>query len=144
MVRVQTLLKACLVFRRNPNYNSVSIVTDKIQIHGDSFQIASFIQSHFNRYIYIHMAHFLVTQECRLKRDLDTKSFGTRLETSFVENSHFDVPRFSSRSADHEFRVHHFAGSVCYRVEGLLKKNKASGNTKQKAQITSPGPKFRP
>ncbi|KAL9980241.1 hypothetical protein ACROYT_G008799 [Oculina patagonica] len=64
----------------------------------------------------------LMNEECRLKRELDTKSFSTRLETSLLQNSHFTCPRF--KSENHEFSIHHFAESVSYQVEGLVKKNK--------------------
>ncbi|KAJ7387469.1 Unconventional myosin-XIX [Desmophyllum pertusum] len=64
----------------------------------------------------------LMNEECRLKRELDTKSFSTRLETSLAQNSHFSCPRF--RSENHEFSIYHFAESVSYQVEGLVKKNK--------------------
>lgn len=62
------------------------------------------------------------SQECHLKRELDTKSFSTRLETSLAQCSHFSCPRFKSER--HEFAIHHFAESVSYQVEGLVKKNK--------------------
>ena len=62
------------------------------------------------------------SQECRLKRELDTKSFSTRLEASLAQLRHFTCPRF--RSENEEFTIHHFADSVSYQVEGLVKKNK--------------------
>jgi len=65
---------------------------------------------------------FVRSQECRLKRDLDMKSFSTRLETSLLLNRHSTCPRFMSEN--HVFRIHHFAESVSYQVEGLVKKNK--------------------
>lgn len=65
---------------------------------------------------------FLYSQECRLKRELDTKSFSTRLEASLALFRHFTCPRF--RSENEEFTIHHFADSVSYQVEGLVKKNK--------------------
>ena len=64
----------------------------------------------------------LYSQECRLKRELDTKSFSTRLEASLAQFKHFTCPRF--RSENEEFTIHHFADSVSYQVEGLVKKNK--------------------
>ena len=64
----------------------------------------------------------LYSQECRLKRELDTKSFSTRLEASLAQFRHFTCPRF--RSENEEFTIHHFADSVSYQVEGLVKKNK--------------------
>lgn len=57
-----------------------------------------------------------------MKRELDTKSFSTRLETSLAQFSHFACPRFKNES--HEFTIHHFAESVSYQVEGLVRKNK--------------------
>ena len=65
---------------------------------------------------------FVRSQECRLNRDLDTKSFSTRLETSLLYSSHFTCPRI--KSENHMFSIHHFAESVSYQVEGLVKKNK--------------------
>ena len=65
---------------------------------------------------------FVRLQECRLKRELDAKSFSTRLETSLLQNSHFACPRF--KSENHVFSIHHFAESVSYQVDGLVKKNK--------------------
>ena len=65
---------------------------------------------------------FVRLQECRLKRELDAKSFNTRLETSLLQNSHFACPRF--KSENHVFSIHHFAESVSYQVDGLVKKNK--------------------
>ena len=59
-----------------------------------------------------------------MKRELDTKSFSTRLETSLSQCSHFSCPRFKSER--HEFAIHHFAESVSYQVEGLVKKNKVT------------------
>jgi len=64
----------------------------------------------------------LMNEECRLKRELDAKSFSTRLEMSLGQCSHFSCPRFKTES--HEFAIHHFAESVSYQVEGLVKKNK--------------------
>ncbi|XP_022793061.1 unconventional myosin-XIX-like isoform X2 [Stylophora pistillata] len=64
----------------------------------------------------------LMNEECRLKRELDTNSFSTRLTTTLAQNSHFTCPRF--KSENHLFRIHHFAESVSYQVEGLVKKNK--------------------
>ena len=64
----------------------------------------------------------LYSQECRLKRELDTKSFTTRLEASLAQFRHFTCPRF--RSENEEFTIHHFADSVSYQVEGLVEKNK--------------------
>jgi len=64
----------------------------------------------------------LMNEECCLKRELDTKSFSTRLETSLLQNSHFTCPRF--KRENHVFSIHHFAESVSYQVEGLVKKNK--------------------
>ncbi|KAM7430002.1 Unconventional myosin-XIX [Porites harrisoni] len=64
----------------------------------------------------------LMNEECRLKRELDTKSFSTRLEASLAQFRHFTCPRF--RSENEEFTIHHFADSVSYQVEGLVKKNK--------------------
>ncbi|XP_027042559.1 unconventional myosin-XIX-like [Pocillopora damicornis] len=64
----------------------------------------------------------LMNEECRLKRELDTNSFSTRLKTALAQNTHFTCPRF--KSENHEFSIHHFAESVSYQVEGLVKKNK--------------------
>lgn len=64
----------------------------------------------------------LMNEECRLKRELDTKSFMIRLETSLAQNSHFSCPRFKQET--HQFAIHHFAGAVSYQAEGLVKKNK--------------------
>lgn len=64
----------------------------------------------------------LMNEECRLKRELDTNSFSTRLKTTLAQNTHFTCPRF--KSENHEFSIHHFAESVSYQVEGLVKKNK--------------------
>ena len=65
---------------------------------------------------------FVRFQECRLNRELDTKTFSTRMETSLLYNSHFTCPRF--KSENHMFSIHHFAESVSYQIEGLVKKNK--------------------
>ena len=67
-------------------------------------------------------ALFSLFQECRLKRELDTNSFSTRLKTALAQNTHFTCPRF--KSDNYEFSIHHFAESVSYQVEGLVKKNK--------------------
>ena len=65
---------------------------------------------------------FVWSQECRLNRELDTKSFSTRLETSLLYDSRFTCPQF--KSENHMFSIHYFAESVSYQVEGLVKKNK--------------------
>ena len=62
------------------------------------------------------------SQECRLNRELDTKSFRTRLETSLLYDHHFTCPRFNGEK--HMFSIHHFAESASDQVEGLVEKNK--------------------
>ena len=65
---------------------------------------------------------FVRSQECRLNREPDTKSFSSRLETTLLYNGHSTCPRF--KSENQMFSIHHYAESVSYQVEGLVKKNK--------------------
>lgn len=83
---------------------------------------SSYVTERVSPYHHRNTKVLLYSQECRLKRELDTKSFSTRLEASLAQFRHFTCPRF--RSENEEFTIHHFADSVSYQVEGLVKKNK--------------------
>ncbi|XP_074635591.1 unconventional myosin-XIX-like isoform X1 [Acropora palmata] len=64
----------------------------------------------------------LMNEECRLKREQDANSFISRLETSLANSNHFTCPKF--RHKTHQFAINHFAETVSYQADELLKKNK--------------------
>lgn len=65
---------------------------------------------------------YFIFQECRLKREQDANSFISRLETSLANSNHFTSPKF--RHKTHQFAINHFAETVSYQADELLKKNK--------------------
>ena len=65
---------------------------------------------------------YFIFQECRLKREQDANFFISRLETSLANSNHFTCPKF--RHKTHQFAINHFAGTVSYQADELLKKNK--------------------
>lgn len=112
---ILTLLSVCEDYMRKQCYS------EKIRLgfQGmNDLQVAERVSPYHHRNTKV----LLYSQECRLKRELDTKSFTTRLEASLAQFRHFTCPRF--RSENEEFTIHHFAYSVSYQVEGLVKKNK--------------------
>ena len=65
---------------------------------------------------------YFIFQECRLKREQDASSFISRLETSLAYSSHFTCPKFGHKT--HQFAINHFAETVSYQADELLRKNK--------------------
>ncbi|KAL8199148.1 UNVERIFIED_CONTAM: hypothetical protein K2H54_035503, partial [Gekko kuhli] len=63
----------------------------------------------------------LMNEECRLNRASNASQFQTRIEVALSDNQCISRDKFSKKP---NFVVAHYAGSVCYRVEGMVEKNK--------------------
>ncbi|MBN3308374.1 MYO19 protein, partial [Amia calva] len=63
----------------------------------------------------------LLNEECRLNRTSDAKQFETRLEKALSDNACVSWDKFDARP---HFMVSHYAGAVCYQIEGMMEKNK--------------------
>uniref|UniRef100_H9GF37 Unconventional myosin-XIX n=2 Tax=Anolis carolinensis TaxID=28377 RepID=H9GF37_ANOCA len=63
----------------------------------------------------------LLNEECRLNRPSNTGQLQTRIEVALSDNRCVSQDRFWKEP---NFIVSHYAGNVCYRVEGMVEKNK--------------------
>ncbi|XP_054857287.1 unconventional myosin-XIX isoform X2 [Eublepharis macularius] len=63
----------------------------------------------------------LLNEECRLNRASNACQFQTRIEVALSHNQCIRQDKFSKKP---NFIVSHYAGSVCYQVEGMVEKNK--------------------
>ncbi|XP_060613017.2 unconventional myosin-XIX [Anolis sagrei] len=63
----------------------------------------------------------LLNEECRLNRPSNAGQLQTRIEVALSENRCVGRDRFRKEP---NFIVSHYAGNVCYRVEGMVEKNK--------------------
>lgn len=63
----------------------------------------------------------LLNEECRLNRPSNASQFQTRIDTALSNNQCISRDRFSKKP---NFIVSHYAGNVCYQVEGMVEKNK--------------------
>ncbi|XP_053131313.1 LOW QUALITY PROTEIN: unconventional myosin-XIX-like [Hemicordylus capensis] len=63
----------------------------------------------------------LLNEECRLNRPSNASQFQARLEQALSGNLCICRDRFRREP---NFTVSHYAGNVCYRVEGMVEKNK--------------------
>ncbi|XP_077168700.1 unconventional myosin-XIX isoform X2 [Paroedura picta] len=63
----------------------------------------------------------LMNEECRLNRASDASQLQTRIEVALSHNRCISRDRFRKKP---NFIIAHYAGSVCYQVEGLVEKNK--------------------
>nr|XP_056721013.1 unconventional myosin-XIX [Euleptes europaea] len=63
----------------------------------------------------------LLNEECRLNRASNASQFQTRIEVALSDNQCISRDKFSKKP---NFIIAHYAGSVCYQVEGMVEKNK--------------------
>ncbi|XP_064208309.1 unconventional myosin-XIX isoform X1 [Anguilla rostrata] len=63
----------------------------------------------------------LLNEDCRLNRASDAKQFKARLEKELSDNACLSWDKFSEQP---HFTVSHYAGNVCYQIEGMMEKNK--------------------
>ncbi|XP_042298183.1 unconventional myosin-XIX isoform X2 [Sceloporus undulatus] len=63
----------------------------------------------------------LLNEECRLNRPSNAGQLQNRIEIALSDNPCVSRDRFHKEP---NFIVSHYAGSVCYRVEGMVEKNK--------------------
>ncbi|XP_075760859.1 unconventional myosin-XIX [Pelodiscus sinensis] len=63
----------------------------------------------------------LLNEECRLNRSSNASQFQTRIENALSPNQCISRDKFSKKP---NFVVSHYAGKVCYQVEGMVEKNK--------------------
>ncbi|XP_063152695.1 unconventional myosin-XIX isoform X2 [Candoia aspera] len=63
----------------------------------------------------------LLNEACRLNWTSDARQFQSRLEIALSKNSCISRDKFKKEP---NFIVSHYAGSVCYRVESMVEKNK--------------------
>ncbi|KAG6937783.1 myosin XIX [Chelydra serpentina] len=63
----------------------------------------------------------LLNEECRLNRSSNVSQFQTRIENALSNNRCISRDKFSKKP---NFVVSHYAGKVCYQVEGMVEKNR--------------------
>ncbi|XP_067394223.1 unconventional myosin-XIX isoform X2 [Emydura macquarii macquarii] len=63
----------------------------------------------------------LLNEECRLNRPSNVHQFQTRIENALSNNRCIRQDKFSKKP---NFVVSHYAGEVCYQVEGMVEKNR--------------------
>uniref|UniRef100_A0A8C8SGF1 Unconventional myosin-XIX n=1 Tax=Pelusios castaneus TaxID=367368 RepID=A0A8C8SGF1_9SAUR len=63
----------------------------------------------------------LLNEECRLNRSSNVRQFQARIENALSNNRCIRQDKFSMKP---NFVVSHYAGEVCYQVEGLVEKNR--------------------
>uniref|UniRef100_A0A6J0T1N4 Unconventional myosin-XIX isoform X1 n=1 Tax=Pogona vitticeps TaxID=103695 RepID=A0A6J0T1N4_9SAUR len=63
----------------------------------------------------------LLNEECRLNRFSDARQLQSRIELAFPNNPCVSQDRFRKEP---NFVISHYAGNVCYQVEGMVEKNK--------------------
>ncbi|KAJ7308872.1 hypothetical protein JRQ81_008146 [Phrynocephalus forsythii] len=63
----------------------------------------------------------LLNEECRLNRSSDARQLQTRMELALSDNPCVGQDRFRKEP---NFVISHYAGSVCYQLEGMVEKNK--------------------
>ncbi|KYO32202.1 unconventional myosin-XIX [Alligator mississippiensis] len=63
----------------------------------------------------------LLNEECRLNRSSNVSLFQTRIEKTLSDNECISRDKFSKKP---NFIISHYAGKVCYQVEGMVEKNK--------------------
>ncbi|EMP37712.1 Myosin-XIX [Chelonia mydas] len=63
----------------------------------------------------------LLNEECRLNRSSNVGQFQTRIENALTHNRCISRDKFSKKP---NFVVSHYAGKVCYQVEGMVEKNR--------------------
>ncbi|XP_074869644.1 unconventional myosin-XIX isoform X2 [Carettochelys insculpta] len=63
----------------------------------------------------------LLNEECRLNRASNTSQFQTRIENALSHNQCISRDKLKQKP---NFIVSHYAGKVCYQVEGMVEKNK--------------------